>query len=90
MGGRPTKRVSSTGRDDIGMLERLVDAAESAALAAGLGRLSFRAQSAFEAGYLCLVRRGYRASWTDLRMALSGFGEGSVSPGAVVWSNWEI
>jgi GNAT superfamily N-acetyltransferase len=83
-------RVLKLVATDIGMLERLVDAAETAALAAGLGRLSFRAQSAFESGYLCLVRKGYRASWTDLRMTLSGFGEGPVAPGAVVWSNWEI
>jgi len=75
---------------DIDVLRRLVDAAEAAALAADLRRLSFRAQSGFEEGYLCLTREGYRASWTDLRMTLSGFGEVPVSAGAVVWSNWEI
>ncbi|MDH4348343.1 MAG: GNAT family N-acetyltransferase [Gemmatimonadota bacterium] len=80
-------KLVATGVDTLG---RLVDAVEAAALAGHLRRLSFRAQSAFEAGYLCLVRLGYRASWTDLRMTLSGFGEAPVSPGAIVWSNWEI
>lgn len=80
-------KLVATGVD---VLDRLMASAEAAALSADLRRISVRAQSAFEAGYLSLIQRGYRANWTDLRMTLSGFAEIPVSAGAVVWSNWEI
>jgi hypothetical protein len=72
------------------VLERLAASAEAAALQGGLHRVSFRAQSAFEEGYLALIGLGYRASWTDLRMTLAGFSEAPTAPGAMVWTNWEI
>ena len=70
--------------------ERLIAAAEAAALAADIRRVSLRCQTAFGDAYLRLIHLGYRAHWTDLRMTLAGFGEPAVAEGAVVWSNWEI
>lgn len=90
--GRPAEdvRVLKLAAANGEALAALVAAAEAAALEAGVRRLSFRAQSAFESGYQALIRRGYRVSWTDLRMTLSGFPEPAVPEGAVVWTNWEI
>jgi hypothetical protein len=70
--------------------ERLIAAAEAAALAADVRRVTVRSQTAFGAPYLRLIQLGYRTHWTDLRMTLDGFGESPVPSGAVVWSNWEI
>jgi GNAT superfamily N-acetyltransferase len=90
--GRPADelRVLKLVATSAGVLERLAASAEAAALQGGLHRVSFRAQSAFEEGYLALIGLGYRASWTDLRMTLAGFSEAPTAPGAMVWTNWEI
>jgi len=90
--GRPQDelRVLKLVAEDGGAFERLVAAAEAAALAADIRRVSLRCQTAFGDAYLRLIHLGYRAHWTDLRMTLDGHGEPPVPEGAVVWSNWEI
>jgi GNAT superfamily N-acetyltransferase len=90
--GRPQEelRVLKLVARDGDAFERLIAAAEAAALAADIRRVSLRSQTAFGDPYLRLIRLGYRAHWTDLRMTLAGYGETQVPSGAVVWSNWEI
>jgi GNAT superfamily N-acetyltransferase len=70
--------------------DRLLAAAEAAALAADIRRLSLRCQTAQSEAYLRLVRQGFRTHWTDLRMTLASHPEQQLAPGAVVFSNWEI
>jgi GNAT superfamily N-acetyltransferase len=90
--GRPQDelRVLKLVAEDGSVFDRLIAAAEAAALAADLRRVSLRCQTAFGTPYLRLIDLGYRTHWTDLRMTLDGHGEPPVPGGAVVWSNWEI
>jgi len=90
--GRPQDelRVLKLVARDGETFERLIAAAEAAARAADVRRVSLRCQTAFGEAYLRLIQMGYRAHWTDLRMTLAGYPEQAVPPGAVVWSNWEI
>jgi GNAT superfamily N-acetyltransferase len=90
--GRPQEelRILKLVARDGDAFERLIAAAEAAALAADICRVSLRSQTAFGDPYLRLIRLGYRAHWTDLRMTLAGYAEPQVPSGAVVWSNWEI
>ena len=55
----------------------------------GTRRVAWRVQGDYPAMYQTLVAKGARVRWTDLRMALAGFGE-SVPAGGIVLSNWEI
>ncbi|MBA3644807.1 MAG: GNAT family N-acetyltransferase [Gemmatimonadaceae bacterium] len=52
-------------------------------------RMAVRVQSEYDEVYRGLIQRGARVRWTDLRMSLSGFGEGTPESG-IVLSNWEI
>jgi GNAT superfamily N-acetyltransferase len=70
--------------------DRLLAAAEAAALAADIRRLSLRCQTGQSEAYLRLVRLGFRTHWTDLRMTLATHPEVKLAEGAVVLSNWEI
>lgn len=90
--GRPQDelRILKLVARDAETFERLIAAAEAAALAVDVRRVTVRSQTAFGAPYLQLVHLGYRTHWTDLRMTLDGHGEPPVLSDAVVWSNWEI
>jgi GNAT superfamily N-acetyltransferase len=90
--GRPQDelRILKLVARDAETFERLIAAAEAAALAADIRRVTIRSQTAFGAPYLRLVHFGYRTHWTDLRMTLDGHDEPQVASEAVVWSNWEI
>ncbi len=55
----------------------------------GTRRVAWRVQGDYPAMYQTLVAKGARVRWTDLRMALAGFGE-SVPAGGILLSNWEI
>jgi len=68
----------------------LLAATEAAALAADIRRLSLRCQTGQNEAYLRLIRLGFRAHWTDLRMTLATHPEAKLAEGAVVFSNWEI
>lgn len=70
--------------------DRLLASTEAAALAADIRRLSLRCQTAQGDAFLRLVRQGFRAHWTDLRMTLATHPEQQLAPGVVVFSNWEI
>lgn len=52
-------------------------------------RVAVRVQSEYDEVYRLLIQRGARVRWTDLRMALAGFGERMPASG-IVLSNWEI
>jgi GNAT superfamily N-acetyltransferase len=90
--GRPADelRVLKLAAVDGAEFERLIGAVESVALSRNLRRVTLRSQTGLGEAYLRVVRLGYRAHWTDLRMSLSGFGEAAPLAGSVVWSNWEI
>jgi hypothetical protein len=90
--GRPQDelRILKLVARDGEVFERIIAAAEAAALAADIRRVSLRCQTAFGAAYLALMQAGYRTHWTDLRMTLAGHAETPVAGGAIVWSNWEI
>ncbi len=90
--GRPQDelRLLKLVAQDVETFEHLIAAAEAAALAADIRRVSLRCQSAFEAAYLRLMQAGYRTHWTDLRMTMTGHAEAPVVEGAIVWSNWEV
>jgi GNAT superfamily N-acetyltransferase len=90
--GRPQDelRVLKLVAEDGAAFERLIAAAEAAALAADIRRVCLRCQTAFSDAYLRLIHLGYRTHWTDLRMTLDGHGEPVTAATAVVWSNWEI
>lgn len=90
--GRPQDelRVLKLVAQDLDSFERLVGAAEAAALALDIRRISLRSQTSSGAAYLRLIGQGFRVHWTDLRMTLTGHEEAAPRPGAVVWSNWEI
>jgi GNAT superfamily N-acetyltransferase len=90
--GRPREELrvlKLVARDGVAF-ERLIAAAEAAALAVDLRRVSLRCQTVFADAYLRLIHQGYRAHWTDLRMTLAGHGEVRPAAGGVVLSNWEI
>ena len=70
--------------------DRLLAAAEAAALAIDIRRMALRCQTAQDQAYLRLVRQGFRAHWTDLRMTLATHPEQPVPAGSVAFSNWEI
>ncbi len=90
--GRPQDelRILKLVARDLDAFERLIAAAEAAALALDIRRVTVRAETAFPAAYLRLIQLGFRAHWTDLRMTLSGYEDPAPRGGAVVWSNWEI
>jgi GNAT superfamily N-acetyltransferase len=90
--GRPQDelRILKLVARDLDAVERIVTAAEAAALALDIRRLTVRAQTAAGAAYLRLMQLGFRTHWTDLRMTLAGYDDPPPRPGAVVWSNWEI
>ncbi len=90
--GRPADelRVLKLAAVDGAEFERLIGAVESVALSRNLRRVTLRSQTGLGEAYLRVVRLGYRAHWTDLRMSLSGFEETTPLAGSVVWSNWEI
>ncbi len=75
---------------DGATFDRVLAAVEATALLCDIQRLSVRAQTAFVDAYQRLVQHGFRAHWTDLRMALASHPEPRPAPGAVVYSNWEI
>ncbi len=90
--GRPADelRVLKLVARDAAAFDRLLGAVEATALLCDVHRVSLRAQSAFRDAYQHLVRLGFRAHWTDLRMALASHPEPVPPAGAVVFSNWEI
>ena len=55
----------------------------------GTRRVAFRVQGEYASVFLRLVALGARVRWTDLRMAVAGYGEWRSDQG-VVLSNWEI
>jgi GNAT superfamily N-acetyltransferase len=72
------------------VFEQLLAAAEAAALAADIRRMSLRCQTGLADPYRRLVQLGFRTHWTDLRMTLAGYAEPVPAAGGVVFSNWEI
>ncbi len=90
--GRPQDelRILKLVARDMNAFERVVAAAEAAALATEIRRISLRCQTIQSAAYLRLMSLGFRTHWTDLRMTLATHPELSLPPGAVVFSNWEI
>jgi len=90
--GRPQDelRVLKLVARNLETFDRLIGAAEAAALAADIRRLSLRCQTALGEAYLRLVQQGFRAHWTDLRMTLAHHAEVLPAEGSVVLSNWEI
>jgi GNAT superfamily N-acetyltransferase len=71
--------------------EALLAALEDCARRMGLHRVAVRCQTGFHAAYRCLVDRGYRVRWTDLRMTLRDYPAPATSEeGEIVFSNWEI
>ncbi len=90
--GRPQDelRILKLVARDGDAFDRVVAAAEGAALATDIRRISVRCQTAQPGGYLRLIASGFRAHWTDLRMTLATHPEPAIAPGAVVFSNWEI
>ncbi len=61
---------------------------EVEAVRIGLLRVSLRCQTSHGELYSCLVEKGFRVHWTDLRMTLAG--KGDVERNGVLLSNWEI
>ncbi len=90
--GRPADelRVLKLVAVDGEHFERVIAAVESVALTLDIRRVTLRSQTGLGEAYLRVVRLGYRAHWTDLRMSLSGYEEVLPRAGSVVWSNWEI
>jgi GNAT superfamily N-acetyltransferase len=90
--GRPQDelRILKLVAADIRAFEAVIGAAEAAAIAQGLRRISVRCQTAYSEAYLRLIQAGYRTHWTDLRMTLNGHPETEAEEGSVVLSNWEI
>lgn len=90
--GRPQDelRILKLVARDLDTFDRVIAAAEGAALATDIRRISLRCQTAQQSPYLRLVQQGFRAHWTDLRMTLATHPEPVVPAGAVVFSNWEI
>jgi GNAT superfamily N-acetyltransferase len=74
----------------VDAFDRLLAATEAVALALDIRRLSLRCQTAQGESYLRLIRQGFRAHWTDLRMTLASHPEQEPAAGAIVFSNWEI
>lgn len=75
--------------DTAAFLEVVAAAERHGASTAAAHRVSVRCQTVFAAAYAGLLAAGFRVHWTDLRMALRGFGE-QVTGAAVLMSNWEI
>ncbi|MBI4421931.1 MAG: GNAT family N-acetyltransferase [Gemmatimonadetes bacterium] len=69
---------------------RLLGVLEACAAKLRIRRVAVRCQTVYTAAYRELIDRGYRVRWTDLRMTLAEFPEQVATPGAVVFSNWEI
>lgn len=88
--GREELRVLKLAARDLDALNRLLAALEADASEEKLRRLSLRAESGQADAYRLLVRRGYRAHWTDLRMTLPDAAETAPPGEGVVFSNWEI
>ncbi|MEP6731466.1 MAG: GNAT family N-acetyltransferase [bacterium] len=55
----------------------------------GTRRVAWRVQGEYSGMYRKLMSMGARVRWTDLRMALDGYGESAPSHG-ILLSNWEI
>lgn len=90
--GRPQDelRILKLVARNMDAFERVVAAAEGAALATDIRRMSLRCQTAQASAYLRLIGLGFRTHWTDLRMTLATHPEPALPAGAVVFSNWEI
>jgi len=53
-------------------------------------RVAIRVQGQYGDVYRRIIARGARVRWTDLRMAVHGYGETRPAGGGIVLSNWEI
>ena len=82
---RVLKLVLAPGASFDAMIRALCDFAKRS----GTRRVAWRVQGDYPAMYQKLVAMGARVRWTDLRMALTGFGE-TVPAGGILLSNWEI
>ena len=67
------------------MITQLADFAGRSATA----RAAVRLQGEYDELFKLFIARGARVRWTDLRMALDGYGERTDGAG-IVLSNWEI
>lgn len=74
---------------DLEAFDQILAALEADAAEERLRRVAIRCQTQYEAAWRKLVKRGYRAHWTDLRMTLPEYPEKPVREG-VLFSNWEI
>ncbi|MHB1327570.1 MAG: GNAT family N-acetyltransferase [Gemmatimonadales bacterium] len=74
---------------DQAALRKVVDGIIAAATVRGVHRIAIRCQTAQVGAYETLLDLGFRAHWTDLRMALSERPEQAPLSG-IVLSNWEI
>ncbi len=89
--GRPAEevRILKLAAADRAALRRVIDGVMAAATVRGVHRIAVRCQTAQVAAYETLLELGFRAHWTDLRMALNERPEQAPS-GGIVLSNWEI
>ena len=83
-------RVLKLFADSAETFGNLMGVLETCAQRLRVRRVAIRCQTSHTAAYRELLDRGYRVRWTDLRMTLAGFPEATLSPGEVVFSNWEI
>lgn len=74
---------------DESLLDPMIRALCDFAKRSGTRRVAFRVQGDYSIMYQRLIALGARVRWTDLRMALDGYGEAPPSQG-IVLSNWEI
>lgn len=88
--GRPREdlRVLKLVATDIPAMHAVLAGVEAAAMDEGAERVTVRCQTALAEAYESLLRAGWLAHWTDLRMTLAGLGE--VPADGVLFSNWEI
>lgn len=83
-------RVLKLFADSTETFERLLSALEKCASRRGIPRVTIRCQTFFSQAFRSLTRRGYKVTWTDLRMTLDQFDEKLAVAGAILLSNWEI
>ncbi len=82
---RVLKFVLATQADLASAVAALADFARRG----GTRRVAFRVQTEYLDAYQQLIAMGGRVRWTDLRMALAKYPEGTPERG-LLWSNWEI
>jgi hypothetical protein len=70
-------------------LDAMIAALRDFAKRSGTRRVAIRVQGEYGPTYQRLIAMGARVRWTDLRMALDGFGEALPERG-ILLSNWEI